>query len=260
MNTCPMCSADIAPDANYCSSCGLSVLGEAPTHKVVMVNAPVYATLTAAEPVGTLPGNARLFILAEDGERSYVRRGTGERLWITSKYLELVDDADDDAAFGSLALDELPPSSVPSRVEPGRVLGMLAAAGIGIGTLLDWTRGGGFNSFQLPFQALFDKTTTSSDPKLGYVVAAVAGAAFIVLAAKGPVRLAALCGAGALLAAGLYAYQVNSALQSFSSSTSITDVLGPGPWITAIAGAVLVLSPLFNNNQGRGSTEGDETE
>ncbi|HEY5172804.1 MAG TPA: SH3-like domain-containing protein, partial [Acidimicrobiia bacterium] len=112
------------------------------------------------------------------------------------------------------------------------LVGALAGIGVVVGALVDWTQRIAVNSFRIPVRFLFDPTTTSSQPRLGYVVVAI-GLLGIFVCFFPPLRaLRILFGLLALVAAALYCGQVASHLSDIGSRLSFTDIVGPGPWVT----------------------------
>jgi hypothetical protein len=145
-------------------------------------------------------------------------------------------------------------SPVPSRPSPDRktvpvdvLVGVLAGLGVLVGALIDWTRIVALNSFRIPAAFLFDPKTTSRDPRLGYVLLAIGllgvCVAFLPRARGWRVVLGLL----ALLVGALYCAQVASLLSDGGARVSFTDFVGPGPWLTGIAGFVLAISPLLGS-------------
>jgi hypothetical protein len=141
----------------------------------------------------------------------------------------------------------------PSRAAPGAwaisidgIIGALAAIGILIGTIMDWTQGHvPIYSFDVPVQFLFDNHTAAHDPGVGGFLIAIGLAAIPIslLVRAGIWRM--LLGMLALAAAALYCLQIARGLSDANSSLSFTDVVGPGTWVTGVSGFVLMLSPLF---------------
>ena len=127
------------------------------------------------------------------------------------------------------------------------LVGVLAGVGVLVGALIDWTRIVALNSFRIPAAFLFDPKTTSRDPRLGYVVLAIGllgvCVAFLPRARGWRVVLGLL----ALLVGALYCAQVASLLSESGGRVSFTDFVGPGPWVTGIAGFVLAISPLLGS-------------
>jgi hypothetical protein len=113
---------------------------------------------------------------------------------------------------------------------------------------LNWARAPGTNAFKIPAQALFDPSGTSSQPKLGFLIAGLAVLAFLLVVANAPRWLSFMSGAVCLGGAGLYAYRIQRLLAGLGHA-SFTEVLGPGPWITAIAAAVLMASAMLYGAQ-----------
>ena len=121
----------------------------------------------------------------------------------------------------------------------------LAAIGVLIGALLDWTQGIAVNSFKLPVAFLFDPQTASRDPRLGYLLMGIGllGLAFSFVPNATVFRF--LLGALALGVASLYCAQIAHQISLAGGGESFTDVVGAGPWVTGVSGAVLLLSPFL---------------
>jgi hypothetical protein len=131
-------------------------------------------------------------------------------------------------------------NGVPVSVDT--LVGALAGLGILIGAVVDWTQGISVNSFKIPAAVLFDGNTTSRNPRLGIFVLAL-GVAGLLLAFVRNARLwRAVIGAAAFGIAFLYCAQVASQLSDHHVHASFTDVVGAGPWVTGVAGLVLVVS------------------
>ena len=126
------------------------------------------------------------------------------------------------------------------------VIAALASAGILLGVVLDWFSVGPSNAFHVPFSSLFDYSNTSLDPKLAYFVLAFGLVGLIFSFVEGAGVIRALCGGLALGTAILFVASVGHDLPS---SVSVTDLIGPGPWITGISGLILLISPAFYRNR-----------
>jgi hypothetical protein len=127
------------------------------------------------------------------------------------------------------------------------IIGALAAIGILVGAALDWTQGiAGVTSFKIPVPFLFDYQTTSRSPDLGWFLIAIGVVAIFVALFVRPGIWRVLLGLLALVAASLFFIQIGRGLSDSNTNLSFTDIVGPGPWVTAISGFVLMLSPLFS--------------
>jgi hypothetical protein len=129
------------------------------------------------------------------------------------------------------------------------LVGALAAIGVMVGALLDWTQGIALNSFKLPVAFLFDPNTTSRDPRLGYLLVGVGLLGLLFSFVRGTALLRILLGGLALGVAMLYCGQIAHEISKTGSSGSFTDVVGAGPWVTGISGLVLLLSPIFGSRE-----------
>ena len=147
-----------------------------------------------------------------------------------------------------------PPTRTQLRLGEGQtsnevtrnVIAALASAGILLGVVLDWLSVGPSNAFHVPFSSLFDYSNASPDPKLAYFVLAFGLVGLIFSSVEGAGVIRALCGGLALGAAILFVASVGHDLPS---SVSVTDLIGPGPWITGISGLILLISPAFYRNR-----------
>lgn len=139
------------------------------------------------------------------------------------------------------------PSTNAMSVNIDVLVGSLAGVGVVIGALIDWTQRIAVNSFRIPLLVLFDPKTTSSQPRLGYFVVAIGLLGVLVCFFQSLRLLRVLFGLLALVAAALYCGQVASQLSDIGSRLSFTDIVGPGPWVTGIAGIVLAASPLLGS-------------
>jgi hypothetical protein len=147
------------------------------------------------------------------------------------------------------AAPTLPPSQVKviSRHSVlGKVVGAVASVGIILGALFDWASTS--NAFKVPAMFLFDMHTRSRDPKIGFVLFGIGILGVIVsfVTSRGVRRV--LLGGVAVVIAGLFCVQIQRAISDtpLGRGMSLTDVIGGGVWLTALAGIVLALSPLLD--------------
>lgn len=142
-------------------------------------------------------------------------------------------------------VNALPPAAAQGLIMTiETVIGGVAALGIAVGALIDWTKGRfAQTSFKVPVEFLFDSKTTSRNPKLGYVLLLVGLlgllASFFAGARPGRVLLGLLAVSGTVLFCAQIAANIPD-----GSDISMTDLVGSGPWVTGIAGIVLAFSPL----------------
>jgi hypothetical protein len=192
-----------------------------------------------------IPGREIVHVTAIRGEWVQVAVGGDVVGWVAGRRLLPPIPSSVTAPYASgVAV----PASRPVDAQTVKVdvlVGALAGVGVLIGALVDWTQGIAVNSFRIPAAFLFDPKTTSRDPRLGYVVLVIGllGVLVSFLPSAGAWRV--VLGLLAVLVAVLYCGQVANQLQG--SRASFTDFVGAGPWVTGIAGAVLVLSPLFKS-------------
>jgi hypothetical protein len=126
------------------------------------------------------------------------------------------------------------------------IIGALAAIGIIVGAVLDWTQGvAGVTAFKVPVTFLFDYKTTTQNPELGWFLIAIGVMALVLSLFVRAGIWRVLLGILALVAASLFVIQIAREISNSSTNLSFTDVVGPGPWVTGISGIVLMLSPLF---------------
>jgi hypothetical protein len=192
-----------------------------------------------------IPGRAIVHVSAVKGDWAQVSVNGDVVGWVDGRQLL-------PPVSGSKAMPgrETPmPSRLPDRktVPVDVLVGVLAGVGVLVGALIDWTRIVAVNSFRIPAAFLFDPKTTSRDPRLGYVVLAIGllgvCVAFLPRARGWRVVLGLL----ALLVGALYCAQVASLLSDRGGRVSFTEFVGPGPWVTGIAGFVLAISPLLGS-------------
>ena len=74
---------------------------------------------------------------------------------------------------------------------------------------------------------------------MGYFLLAFGVVGLVLSFVAGTGLLRVLCGGLALTAAILFVVMVGNGLPS-GSSTSVTDLIGAGPWVTGISGLVLI--------------------
>jgi hypothetical protein len=122
-----------------------------------------------------------------------------------------------------------------------------ALAGIGIimGAVLDWTQGIAVNSFKIPAAFLVDPNTRSPNPRLGYFVVVLGVVGVLLAFVRNARAWRGLVGLAALGIVVLYCGQIAVQLSDHHSNASFTDVVGAGPWLTAIAGVALAASALL---------------
>jgi hypothetical protein len=191
-----------------------------------------------------IPGRSIVHVSATQGDWALVTLNGEVAGWVDGRQLL-------PPVSGAIGRSE-PERRVPARRSPAKqrvpvdnVVGALAALGVLIGALIDWTRIIRVNSFKIPAAYLFDPQTTSRNPRLGYVVLAIGllglGVTFLPRARGWRVVIGLL----AVLVAALYCAQVASQLSDLGGRVSFTDVVGAGPWVTGIAGFVLAVSPLL---------------
>jgi hypothetical protein len=132
--------------------------------------------------------------------------------------------------------------SNPTAINVDSLVAVLASIGIIMGAVLDWTQGIAVNSFKIPAAFLLDAHTTSHQPRIGHVVVALGVLGVLLSFARGARPWRGLVGVVALGVSVLYCAQIAVQLSDVHSSTSFTDVVGAGPWLTGIAGLALLVS------------------
>jgi hypothetical protein len=138
-------------------------------------------------------------------------------------------------------------SSTPTvTLTAGTIVGIIASLGIVLGAALHWLHSffSGVTSFDIPVQFLFDNHTRSSDPNIGIFLVALGIAGLLLsLFARGAIWRV-LIGILAIAIAAAFFIQIAEALSG--SSRSFTDVTGAGPWVTGVAGLLLMVSTVLN--------------
>ena len=134
------------------------------------------------------------------------------------------------------------PASNATTINVDGLVAVLASIGLVMSAVLDWTQGIGVNSFKIPAAFLVDAHTTSRQPRIGHLVLALGILGVLLSFARGARSWRGLIGVAALGVSVLYCVQVAVQLSDVHSSTSFTDVVGAGPWLTGIAGIALFVS------------------
>jgi hypothetical protein len=183
----------------------------------------------AVEPIATLQARVELSIAESRGDWVRVVGSNGWTGWVDARrLLPMTAGTGSRAAAGSGG---------------GFPLGALGAVAMIVAAFLPWFDSGGFtaDSFKVALPFLWD-LGASGDPALGYAIAGLGALGLIAEFLKGvPDGLRRLAGIAGLVAAALFAYQVNRGVAGTVSDT--IDVLGYGVYV-AIAGAlVLLISP-----------------
>jgi hypothetical protein len=265
-STCPACGASVRVGARFCGSCGQTLGVDAPAAAASAPSLPVHAVAApglqtfaqpdaASAPGSVLPGGASVEILEVRAAWANVRDGSGRTAWVDGRRLVPPTAVEYSSAY---AAPTTAPRPTATGVGPDAIIGLVGAIGVIVGSLLNWVGGGSgsdFSSFKLPVGFLFDNTNTSQDPKTGYFLIAVAVIGLVCSFIPKTEWVRILCGVIAVGAPVLYAIQLNENLQRYSSYGSyyskpdLTDLLGPGVWVTGIAGLVLAISPAFRRRQ-----------
>jgi hypothetical protein len=276
-STCPSCGAQVADGEPVCPTCSAR-LAASPRVELSR-RGPQNGPTSGGDATGA---NAHVHLSPDTGIQTYTEPYPGlqrdastrgpyipgrEIVYVSAAHGDWVQVTVDGAALGWVDGRQLVPpvfgsparrydaalpapalrSTNATTVNIDALVGALAGVGVMIGALVDWTQGIAVNSFRIPLFVLFDPKTTSSQPRLGYVVVAI-GLLGVIVSFLPPVRLLrVLFGLLALAAAALYCGQVASQLSDLGSRLSFTDVVGPGPWVTGIAGIVLGASPLLGS-------------
>lgn len=248
--------------AKFCGSCGtvledsrgapmVAAVPAFPVHTVADPGLQSYAQPDPSSGVGqVLAGGARVEVLGVRAAWAHVRDGSGYAGWVDGRRL-VPPAAVEMPSPGPYGYDA-PAQTGGGGIGPGAIIGLVGAVGVIVGSLLSWLAegsGSDFSSFKLPVGNLFDNTNTSQDPKTGYflIAAAIVGIVCCFVPKAGWVRI--VCGVIAVAAPVLYAIQVNDAISRYSTYSfarpNLADVLGPGVWVTAIAGLVLAISGAF---------------
>jgi hypothetical protein len=124
----------------------------------------------------------------------------------------------------------------------GTIVGVIASIGIIIGAVMQWVHAffTGFSSFDISAQYLFDNQTRSHDPKIGIFLVALGVIGLLLsLLSRGAIWRV-IVGVITIAIPTLYFIQVTEQLSG--TGRSFTDVTGAGPWVTGIAGLVLMIS------------------
>ena len=138
------------------------------------------------------------------------------------------------------------------------VLGALGAIGVVVSMFLSW-RTGDVQPSDIPLAFLFDDTTTSQSPSLLIALiplAVILGAGAFLPRATGARILGAI---GTLLVAGLFAYQLSEVLDAFPG-VNLSDELGTGFYVAAIAGVVALVSGFMPSGWSRRRTVDDDVD
>ena len=137
----------------------------------------------------------------------------------------------------------VPPTPAAPAVTVDLFAGVLASAGIVLGAVLSWTQGVSVSSFSIPVEFLFEPHTTAAGT-LGSAGSSSPSGSWgwwsrsSMRRGVGGVVLGAL----ATLAAVVYMAQIAAALPPGSD---FSDAIGPGAWVTLIAGVGLMLSAVL---------------
>jgi hypothetical protein len=206
-----------------------------------------------------IPGRVATRVLETDGLWAHVEVNDVDVGWVDGRRLvppAIGVDADPGAGSsgsGPAAPRQSRPHVAPAASSTGAasgsdvVVGVLAGVGAIVGALVNWSSSSVFDvtAFKIPVASLFDNTSTATDPKVGYFIVGLAAVGIVVSFVRGAGWLRFLCGAAIAAAAILWTIQLDRSINTAFSSGSVTDLIGPGVWVTGISGVVLALSPLF---------------
>ncbi len=135
-----------------------------------------------------------------------------------------------------------PPTPAAPAVTVDLFAGVLASAGIVLGAVLSWTQGVSVSSFSIPVEFLFEPHTTARNPRLGWFLLTFGILGLVVTFIHAARSWRVVLGALATLAAVVYTAQIAAALPPGSD---FSDAIGPGAWVTLIAGVGLMLSAVL---------------
>src|SRR4051812_22000530 len=134
------------------------------------------------------------------------------------------------------------PASTASPGVPPAVPALVAAAVIGVSTLLPWLKFGGnsVNAFRVPVRLLYDyKAMTAGGLNVGILLLVACGVGVAATLRPGLASVARVAGGAAALMATMYAAQIQRALSQSSGAPGLFSVLGVGTFIALVAGVAL---------------------
>jgi hypothetical protein len=254
--TCQECGSETRPTAKFCGSCGAPVaepteamarpqanVSATPAHVVADPGLQSYVLPDPSSAFGpVLPGGTCVDVIEVRAAWANVRDESGRTAWVDGRRLV------PPTVVQAPTIEAQPTRTTGTTVGPGAIIGVLGAIGVVVGSLLNWVGSSeiDFSSFKVPVSFLFDYSSTAEDPKTGYFLLAAAIVGLICCFVRNIGWLRVLCGLVAVAAPVLYGVQINDALNGFGS---VTDALGPGVWVTGIAGIVLAISPAFPSSK-----------
>jgi hypothetical protein len=116
---------------------------------------------------------------------------------------------------------------------------------IALAGLLPWLRGGGSssNAFKVPVKSLFVLNSSSSGPKIGWLLLVLAVIAVALVAFSPDDVVRRVVGGASIVVAALFVIQIQRALMHLDSAPSVISTLGVGVLACVVGGAMLALAP-----------------
>jgi hypothetical protein len=143
------------------------------------------------------------------------------------------------------------------RLGPGMILGAIGSLGVVLSLFFSW-RTGSVEPSDIPIAFLWDHTTTSQNPSL--LIALIPLAIILAVGTVVPRGAGArgFGGLGALVVAGLFAYQLSVLADDVGGSVS--DALDTGFYLAAIGGIIALVSAFLPSGWASRRTVERETE
>ena len=198
------------------------------------------------EPAAQLQARVQLAIAERRGDWARVVGANGWSGWVDARRLQVRS-----AGAPSTTPAAKPARPASSTIEFGgftlRPLPLVGGAAVILSAFLPWVDTGvnSANSWDLAAASLFDYTTTSTSPELGWVLLAIGIAAVLTAALPNAPSVATkLLGLAALVAGIAFIGQAMRFVSDFGGSAgdAFGEVLGFAPYVAMAGGAVLLAS------------------